>query len=78
MSNQEQDKRPAHRPKGSQDKKSDVPRDEVFIHFRCSKGFKHTVKELRSVAGYKSNADVMHEALQILAARKLPGTFYDK
>lgn len=63
------------RPAGSGNTKSAFIRDEICSQFRCSQGFNKTVDELLK-NGYKSKADIMHEALQILAARKLPGTFF--
>ena len=76
MSNQEQDKKAAHRPKGSPDKKSAFVRDEIFNKFRCTRGFNEVVNEIKTVGNYKSKADVMHEALQILAARKATGNIF--
>lgn len=68
-------KKAAHRPKGAIGIKSGYPRDEWF-KCRCSEGFRQCVKELVISGHYKSEADAMHEALQILTARKLPVTFY--
>lgn len=69
-------KKKAGRPRGAMGVKSSVLRDEICSQFRCSRAFNEVVKELVATGHYKSKADVMHDALQILAARKLPGTFY--
>jgi len=66
----------AGRPVGSIGTKTAFARDEFCTQFRCSRGFNEVVKELIASGQYKSKADVLHEALQILAARKLLGTFY--
>ena len=64
------------RPVGSISTKTAYPRDEICSQFRCSRGFNNVVNELIRSKIYKSKADVMHEALQILAARKLSGEFH--
>jgi len=66
----------AGRPAGSIGTKTAFARDEICSQFRCSRGFNEVVKELIASGQYKSKSDVLHESLQILAARKLPGTFY--
>lgn len=68
-------KKPANRPPGSPNKKSAYVRDQV-VNFRATTGFVKTLEELITAGVYKSKADAMHDALQILAARKLPATFY--
>ena len=68
-------KSPGRQP-GIPNPKSAFLRDEICARFRCSRGFKEVVNELKVVAGYKSESDIMHEAVQILAARKLPADFY--
>lgn len=66
------------RPAGSPNAKNKYLRDEYFRQFKCSKGFKETVDELLANGStkYKSKPDVMHAAIQVLAARELPATFY--
>lgn len=64
------------RPPGSINDKSAYPRDETGPNFRCSRGFNEVVAELVRSGHYKSKADVLHRALEILAARHLPGEFY--
>lgn len=64
------------RPRGSMNEKNAYLRDEICSQFRCSMGFNKTVEELMKTGTYKSKADVLHRALEILAARELPGTFY--
>ncbi len=66
---------PAHRPKGAIGTKTAYARDE-FFKCRCSTGFNNCVKELVISGHFKSEADAIHEALQILVARKLPVTFH--
>lgn len=66
------------RPAGSANLKSAFERNQKFGPMRCSEGFNKVLKEIL-VSGstkYKSKADVMHTALQILAARELPASFY--
>lgn len=68
---------PKGRPAGSANQKSAFTRNEKFNHFRCSQGFNKTVDEIKNNnPAYKSKADVMHRALEILAARELPATFF--
>lgn len=64
------------RPPGAAGKKSEHLRDQVFTQMRCSRGFNKVVEELVTLGLYKSKADVMHEALQQLAYKKLDATFY--
>lgn len=63
------------RRKGTPNVKTGILRSDLCTQFRCTEGFNKTVEELISSGLYKSKADVMHEALHILACRKLPGTF---
>jgi hypothetical protein len=60
----------AGRPVGSPNKKSQYPRDEKFKQFRCSQGFTQTVEALKRELSC-SGADVMHDALQLYAFKKL-------
>ncbi len=64
------------RPLGSANAKSAYVRDQEFNKFRCSQGFNKTVEEILQTGNYKSKADVIHRAIEILAARELPATFY--
>lgn len=70
------------RPLGSPNAKNKFERNETFKQMRCSQGFNKTIDEILANGStkYKSKADVMHAALQLLAARELPATFffYDK
>lgn len=66
----------AGRPAGAIGTKSAYARDEICSQFRCSQGFNKTIAELMDTGTYKSKADVLHRALEILAARELPATFY--
>lgn len=68
--------REAGRPRGAIGTKNAFARDEICTQFRCSSGFNKTVAALIDTGNYKSKSDILHEALQLLAVRKLPGTFY--
>lgn len=69
-------KKAAGRPKGSANEKSAYLRDEE-CKFRCSAGFNKCVAEIMANnPAYKSKADVMHRALEVLAGRELPANFY--
>lgn len=68
-------KKTSGRPEGSIDKKSDYPRNEILAQIRCTEGFNKCVDELVSKGIYKSKSDVLHDALQQLAYKKLPGKF---
>jgi len=57
------------RPVGAPNKGSLYVRDET-LNMRVSEGFNKTLDALIK-AGYKSKADAIHEALQLLAMRKL-------
>jgi hypothetical protein len=59
------------RPAGSPNAKSAVLRDEVCRQFRCSEGYNKTLEALMATGNYKSKSDVLHEALQQLAIKKL-------
>jgi hypothetical protein len=65
------------RPAGTGNIKSAFVRDRICTQFRCSQGFDETWKEIKRVnPSYKSQADVLHRALEILAARELPSTYF--
>lgn len=59
------------RPAGAANQATGNLRNEYMRQFRCSEGFNRVVDELIA-AGYKSKADIMHEALERLAFNKLP------
>lgn len=69
-------KKSAGRPAGVGNVKIQYLRDEICTQFRCSRGCNEVIKELVATGMYASKADVLHEALQILAMRKLPADFY--
>lgn len=58
------------RPKGAAGQKHEFERNENFNKFRCSTGFKNVVEMLVAGGHYKSQADVLHEAVQRLAFGK--------
>jgi hypothetical protein len=66
------------RPPGTPNLKSAYPRDENFGPMRCSTGFNKVVEEILQSGStkYKSKADVLHAALEILAKRELPATYF--
>lgn len=66
------------RPEGSANLKNAFARNERYSTFRCSQGFIKTVEEILASGStkYKSKNDVLHAAVQVLAARELPATFY--
>jgi hypothetical protein len=64
------------RPAGSANKKSQFVRDQVCVQFRCSQGYNKVVDEIMAKGNYKSKADIYHRALEVLAARELPATFF--
>lgn len=60
----------AGRPAGSANKTSGYPR-EYISKIRCSEGFKETIRILKDLDPKKSEADIIHEALQLFAIRKV-------
>lgn len=58
------------RPEGSPNKRNSVLRDERANHFRCSEGFRRVRDMLIAEGHYVSDADIYHEALQLLALKK--------
>lgn len=58
------------RPSGSANKRSGFVRDEK-LSCRVTEGFNKTVAALIAVAGYSSASDVVHDAVQQLAYKKL-------
>ncbi len=55
------------RPKGAAGQKHEFERNEKFNKFRCSLGFKNVVQMLVAGGHYKSQVDVLHDAVQRLA-----------
>lgn len=64
------------RPPGAIGKKLGFGRDERYNSFRCSQGFKETLAKLVEEGKYKSQADALHDAVDMLARRKLQSDFY--
>lgn len=60
----------AGRPAGKANKRSGQLRSQE-TNIRCSEGFNETIKMLVATGNYSSKADVLHEALQQLAFKKL-------
>jgi hypothetical protein len=68
-------KNPQHRPAGTPNKKSQFVRTDTFA-VRFTRGANEVMKELIAQGQYKTKADVLHDALQVLAHRKLPHDYY--
>lgn len=66
-------KQPGRKP-GSANKANGVPRNEKFSPMRCSEGFAEAVKEMTATGMYGSKADVLHEAVQLLSLKRIPGS----
>lgn len=60
------------RPAGAPNRGSTYPRNEE-CKFRCTEAFNKTIEalQLQDPANKLSKADILHEALQMLAVRKL-------
>jgi len=63
-------KKESGRPAGSPNEGNNFPRTEWVNRFRASEGMVKTLQVLRDSGRYKSDGDILHEALQQLANRQ--------
>jgi Arc/MetJ-type ribon-helix-helix transcriptional regulator len=63
------------RPKGAANLANGHTR-HLNCSFRCTEAFDQILKHLVASGQYKSKADVMHEALQLLALKKVTNDAY--
>lgn len=69
-------KKSAGRPEGTPNKGIEFLKNEKLTQRLVTRGFIECMRELKKTCGYKSEVDVMMDAMDILANRKLPDSFY--